>query len=92
MYEKRENKGLELAIKGHVIQVNSTEFEVVSENANGTYRVSWGKKRWVCTCPDFVHKRKNASTSMRYAISLHFETYKRECKNSTTEKNVQNAD
>lgn len=58
MYEKRENKGLELATKGHVIQVNSTEFEVLSENANGTYRVSWEKKRWVCTCPDFVYKRK----------------------------------
>ena len=58
MYEKRENKAIELTIKGHVKQISSTEFEVLSENTDSIYIVCWKRKRWVCTCPDFIRKRR----------------------------------
>ncbi|MEM3572857.1 MAG: IS6 family transposase [Nitrososphaeria archaeon] len=58
MYEKREHKGIELVLKGHVTQISAREFKVLSENANGTYKVSWEGKRWSCTCPDFIQRRR----------------------------------
>jgi len=58
MVEKRENKGLKLAIKGNVRQLSSTEFEVTSESSCNVYKVRWERKRWTCTCPDFVQKHR----------------------------------
>ena len=58
MVRKRENKGLELAIKGNVRQLSSREFEVASGNSCNVYKVRWERKRWTCTCPDFLRSRR----------------------------------
>ncbi|MEM3464126.1 MAG: IS6 family transposase [Candidatus Bathyarchaeia archaeon] len=58
-FSKRELKGLELAIKGHVKACEGHSFTVKSERSDSLYEVRWEKKRWTCTCMDYMrHKRK----------------------------------
>lgn len=59
MVSKRENKGIELFLKGAVKPLTSTTFIVESESSpNKQYIVQWDRKRWTCTCEDYLKSRR----------------------------------
>lgn len=66
------NKGIELIAKGHVIPINSSNFKIKSENQTGNYLVSWKKKLWECSCPDFQKNKKKCKHiyAILYYLSL----------------------
>jgi len=73
MVNKREHKGIELVVKGHVDAINSSTFFVRSEQDSKTrYIINWDKKRWVCTCEDFKKHRKKCKHiyAVCYYLSL----------------------
>jgi transposase-like protein len=54
MTNKREHRGIELVVKGHVNPIDSSTFNVKSEqHPEEQYTIKWDKKRWICTCEDF---------------------------------------
>jgi len=68
-FSKRELKGLELAIKGHVKPVENSSFSVKSERSGVEYTVYWDKKTWTCTCQDYVQHKKKCKHI--YAVIYH---------------------
>lgn len=59
MLSKREMKGIRLVVNNHVFPVSQTTFIVRSEsNPDKSYRVTWQKKKWCCTCEDFLKHKK----------------------------------
>jgi len=73
MASKRENKGIELVLKGHIKAVDSSTFIVKSgTNHEVDYKVRWNKKRWTCSCEDFDKHRKKCKHiyAVCYYLSL----------------------
>lgn len=59
MTSKREYSGVNIFLKGAVKPINSKSFIVESVNSpNKAYVVMWDKKRWKCTCPDYIQNHK----------------------------------
>ena len=59
MTKKREQKGIDLVLNGHIKPLDSSNFKVDSESEPDlAYTVSWKKKRWECNCKDFVLSNK----------------------------------
>jgi len=73
MASKRESKGIELVLKGHIKAVDSSTFIVKSEaNPEIEHKVRWNRKRWVCSCEDFERHRKKCKHiyAVCYYLSL----------------------
>jgi len=73
MASKRQHKGIELVVKGHVNPINSSTFTVRSEqDLKIQYTVKWNKKRWICSCEDFKKHGKKCKHiySICYYLSL----------------------
>ena len=59
MVGKREDKGIQLMVRGFVQPLDSSRFLVRSEsNPEKHYEVWWDRKRWVCSCEDFRKRGK----------------------------------
>jgi putative transposase len=52
-FNKRELKGLLLAINGHVQCDGNSCFKVRSESSDSLYEVSWKNRKWICSCEDY---------------------------------------
>jgi len=66
MTSKREVKGIDLVVKGYVKLVGPSRFVVKSSSGDRWYTVEWEGKRWVCSCDDFLKKRRKCKHT--YAV------------------------
>jgi len=57
-FSKRELKGLELAVKGHVKPLEKSKYIVKSERSQCDYVVCWERRKWTCTCQDYMQHGK----------------------------------
>jgi transposase-like protein len=55
-FGQRELKGIQLAIKGHVVVSGKSKFLVKSKSGERLYEVRWDKRKWICTCEDFARR------------------------------------
>ena len=59
MVSKRENKGIQLVVRGWVQPIDSSRFLVRSEsNPEKHYEVRWERKKWICSCEDFQKRKR----------------------------------
>jgi len=56
---KREMKSIELTTSNNITQLDQARFIVRSQSdSNKSYEVTWQKKKWCCTCEDFLKRKK----------------------------------
>ena len=63
----KENKGIQIVMKGDVKKQNDGRFQVRSQSDRDTwYDVIWEKNRWICSCLD--HQKRGNKCKHEFAI------------------------
>ena len=71
--ETREERGKAIFEAGKQIKkISGHEYEVLSQNANGFYRIVAVESGWMCTCPDFSYRHTQCKHIFAVKISLQF--------------------
>lgn len=67
----RMERGLEIANKSSQIKrIDECNYEVLSQNGNGTYVVSHTENNWVCSCPDSRFRKVKCKHAWAVEFSL----------------------
>lgn len=67
---QREKRGLAIANKrsSQIKRIDDFNYEVLSQNGNGTYSISRTEDEWICGCPD--HRFRGVKCKHVWAVEL----------------------
>jgi transposase-like protein len=83
----RKERGLEIANRSSQIKrVDERNYEVLSQNGNGSYLVSQTEKAWICECPD--HRFRGVKCKHIWAVEFSIKIREQVSKNLVIEEVV----